>query len=74
MSGQVPAAELCGYAGKRFLGVVDCSGCTEIVFSEACGLPNLLSIYADGRHSHGHVAVPEEYVREADAWRQSEAA
>lgn len=74
MSGHHIAAELRRYTGQRLLGVVECPGCVEFVFSEAPDGPNLLSIDSRGRYSHGSVSDPEDYAHEAEAWRQSEAA
>jgi hypothetical protein len=74
MGGHSIGAELRRYAGQQLLGIVECPGCLEVVFSEATDRGNLLSVDSIGRYSHGSVADPETYVREADTWRQSEAA
>lgn len=62
------------YAGERLLGVVTCEGALEVVFAESSARPNLLSLCDDGQILHGSVADPEQYVCDAEAWRQSEAA
>jgi hypothetical protein len=64
------------YAGRRLLGVIDCSDCCypaaiELVFEESDerGWPgNLLTLYLDGRIAHGGVARPRAYVESLRPW------
>ena len=62
--------------GRRFLGIIDCRDCVELVFSDEGRGPNLVTIYTDsGRHTGrvalGGVADAREYVK---GWREWEAA
>lgn len=59
--------------GWRFLGVVDCRDCLELVFEEAQHAGNLVTVYTDsGRHTgrvaFGFVTDPVEYVRD---WQEA---
>jgi hypothetical protein len=74
----VRIAEALGrYAGRRLLGVIDCTDCCypaaiELVFDEESderGWPgNLLTLYLDGRIAHGGVARPRAYVESLRPW------
>lgn len=62
--------------GRRFLGVVDCDGCVELVFDDSRPGGNLVSIYTDnGRHTGrvalGGVADPTDYVRDFREWERA---
>jgi hypothetical protein len=64
--------------GRRFLGVVDCRDCVELVFSDEGRGPNLVSIYTDcGRHTGrvalGGVGDPEKYVADWHRWLEEAA-
>jgi hypothetical protein len=62
--------------GRTLLAVLDCADAIELVFSEACQRPNLVTFYMDGRHrglvSLGGVAHAERYA--GDGRRLDEAA
>lgn len=61
-------------AGRRFIGVVDCGDCVELVFSDEGRGPNLVTVFTDsgrrtGRVALGGVADAADYVRGWREWR-----
>lgn len=62
--------QLCG---RRFLGVVDCGDCVELVFDDALPGGNLVTIFTDsgrdtGLVALGGVAKPEAYIAGWQEW------
>jgi hypothetical protein len=60
-------------AGRRFLGVVNCGDCLELVFEEAAGAGNLVTLFTDagprtGLVAFGFVCDAAEYVQ---GWREA---
>lgn len=61
--------------GRRLLGVLDCEGAIELVFSEDRERPNLVTFYTDGCYrglvALGGVANAEEYARECRRFEEA---
>jgi hypothetical protein len=64
-------------AGRRFLGVVECIGCIELVFDADAPGGNLVSVFTEGLRAGqaalGGVTDPHEYVLAYRALRRLEA-
>ena len=60
-------------SGRRFVGVIDCGDCVELVFEDAGPGGNLVTVFTDaGRHTGrvalGGVSEAEAYVAEWREW------